>query len=272
MSRDRLGSLQKCSQRWGSKQYMHMRKRCSTTTIARLTDVSEDSLRVLKQVEIIRDTIGRIEKDLPAVRTSLRRLLAAVNEEDKQNVQDRLIELSETAKRAQLLLVSMDSFCKQEHPDSTLVRIVKTQQMKLSYNLMKIIEELRGCLEVLTTLARKQQSRSNFFGIVTDCIVLPLHCQLRSKSSPMRLSTSCPELRKKLEEGEVVQCMAPRRDHLKEVEIQLAKVQKLAATVADLVSDHNEFNNIEFNVIAHKCFLLHLSRETRCLSTSELVS
>ena len=251
---------------------MQMKNRSSTTTTTRLTDVSEDSLRVLKQVEIIRDTIGRIEKDLPAVRTSLRRLLAAVNEKDKQNVQDRLTELNESAKRTQLLLVSMDSFCKQERPDSTLARIVKTQQMTLSCNLMKIIEELRDCLEVLTTLARKRRSRSNSFGIVTDCIVLPLQCQSRSKSSPIRLSTSCPELGKKLEEEEVaLHSMAPRRDHLKEVEIQLAKVRKLAATVEDLVSDHNEFNNIKLHVKAHKCFPLQMSTETRRLSTGELV-
>ena len=227
-----------------------MRTRSSPAAVYVDADGSSDSLRVLKRVDVIRDDMQLIENDLPDVRESLRKLLAAVNEGDRQNVQRRLSKLCESAKRAELLLCSMSLFCEQDRPDGTLTRIVKTQGMKIGCHLMKIIDELRQCHEELATVLRKQLGISNSLGIVADCAVRPHKSKRSRKSNLCRQSFSCPSLPSKVEQDD--HC-SPQAFELATIEKQLTKLLKLSATVADLVSDQNDlFDNIEHQVTAQR--------------------
>lgn len=241
-SRDRLRSLRRCAGRWGLKAY---RVRASPDSLCGQTcDRSDESLHVLKRVDVIRADIQHIASELPEVRATLPTLLVAVDSYDKLKLQEHLGRLCDRAKRAQLLLCSMTSLGQEEIPDSPLVRILNCQQTSLCQNLLDIVEQLKDCEEELAATLRKRQSRTASLHIITDCVVLPLPLRRWKSVTASPFESNSP-----YKSDDVMEVHKQKSDVT--VERQLVDLCQVSSSIIQLLSDQNGlFNNIEHNMKA----------------------
>ena len=245
IARDRLRSLQRRTERWGLKAY-RTRPSPDPVICRHSCDGSEDSLRVLKRVDVIRADIHHISNELPEVRAALPTLLVAVDSHHRLKLQERLGRLCDRAKRVQLLLCSLNSLRQEEIPDSALVRILKSQQMTLCQNLLEVVEQLKECEEELAATLRKRQCRTASLDIITDCVVLPLRMRRCKSGLASPLGSSC---RHKSEEG--VFGLGQQKNEVVTVEKQLVDLCQISSAILQLLANQPGLsNNIEHNVRA----------------------
>ena len=234
--------LQQRIQRWGQKRY---RVKGDSHSSVCIPDGSTDALRVLRRADVIRADIQHISNELLAVREAQHILLVAVNEKEKTKLHQCLSGLRDRAKRAQLLLCSLDSLYEEEDiPDGIPVRISKSQQVTLGHKLLEVVHQLRECEDDLAATLKKRQCRSHCLGIAIDCVVLPLSI-LRLKSGPIQKRSSCPEIFKKVGE-DVFPLIFQEKYEVVSGEKRLADLRQITSAVEELVSYQSDtFNNIE---------------------------